>query len=81
MCTHNVLHSTQEITMTSFPVTVQYLDQCSGTVKASTRIFFNERAANKYMVEEMKWEDTVRVICLPLGVDVEGDFCGVAHSF
>jgi hypothetical protein len=66
--------------MISYPVTVTYLNEARKP-ELSTTVFFNAEQANRFAVEEMKWEDTVRVQCLPLGVDVEGDFVGVAHTF
>jgi hypothetical protein len=66
--------------MTSFPVTVSYLNE-AGQTEQDTTVFFNAAKANAFCVEEMKWEGTVRVVCLPLGVDVEGDYVGVSHTF
>jgi hypothetical protein len=63
------------------PVTVTHIDLATGKTDQTTSIFFCEKQANRFMVEEMKWESTVRVACLPLGVDVPGDFAGVTHSF
>jgi len=66
--------------MTPYPVTTYYVDD-QYNVQHSTSVYFNERRANAACVEEMKWKSTVRVVCIPLGVDVEGDYVGVLHTF
>lgn len=67
--------------MKFFGVEVVSIDLATGKQSSASSIFFNEKAANAFMVEEMKWESTVSVKCPALGTEVEGDFVNVSHSF
>jgi len=54
-----------------FPVTVDYRDGAQ-----VTSVFMSRRAAERFAVEEMKWENTLSVECIPLGFKVPGDYAG-----
>jgi len=43
------------------------------------RFFHDPKAAERYAVEEMKWESTVAVVIPELGTKVEGDFVSILH--
>jgi phage-related protein len=65
--------------MSTYNVTV-YSIQGNSVVK-DVKAFESIGRANDFMTEEMKWEGTVRVVCKELGVDVDGDYVGVSHTF
>jgi hypothetical protein len=55
-----------------FKVTVYYKDD--GKVNSKTVTRKNEAAVFNYVEEEARWEDTVRVVCPALEIDVPGDY-------
>jgi hypothetical protein len=55
-----------------FKVTVFYKDD--GKISSHTVTRKNEAAVSSYVEEEARWEDTVRVVCPELQIDVSGDY-------
>ena len=55
--------------MTTYEVTVKYLD--GETVTAE---FDTARKAERFANEEIKWENTMRVTCPALGLNLAGSF-------
>jgi hypothetical protein len=49
--------------------------------KVFAQDFDTAHAAERFIIEEMKWESTVSVSCPELGIEVEGDYVGVSHTF
>lgn len=60
--------------MTTYQVTVKYLD--GETITAE---FDNPRKAQRFANEEIKWENTMRVICPELDLNMVGNFA-IYHS-
>lgn len=55
--------------MTIYQVTVKYLDGETVTTE-----FDNPRKAQRFANEEIKWENTMRVICPELNLNMVGNF-------